>query len=82
MTNGRDAYREEVYDYVSKLNSLNQSQKTKVRELIFKYEEVFSNEPGCTNVYRHSIKLTREKAVVKKSYPVAFSQRGAVSKKI
>lgn len=82
ITNETYVFKDEVYEYVARLNSLTDVQKGKVIDLLLTYENVFSNEPGCTNIYSHSIKLSNKKTVVRKSYPVAFNLRPAVNKKL
>lgn len=72
----------EFREYVSGLHNLDADQREKVLDLLLQYQEVFSAEPGCTNVYSHPIILTNEKTIVRKSYPVALSQRTAVSAEI
>ena len=44
----------EINNYVEKhLETLDKTQKEIVRNLLLKYRKVFSNIPGCTNVYTH-----------------------------
>ena len=47
-----------------------------------KYNILFSLAPGCTTVYQHPIVPTRDKIVVRKSYPVPLNQRAAVDAEI
>lgn len=77
-----DLFVKEVDEYLKKLSSLDESCKSRVKKLLLKYETVFSTRPGYANVYQHTITLTKEKKIVRKSYPVALSQRESVTKKI
>lgn len=51
-------------EYVAELKTLNEQQKNKVRDLLYKYRAVFSDKPGCANVYEHKIILKNQKTVV------------------
>lgn len=77
-----EVFGHEIDDYVAGLNALNDCQREKVKQLLYKYRKVFSYKHGCTNVYKHSIILNRAKAIVRKSYHVALNQRSTVSKEI
>ena len=64
------------------LTELNDAEKIQVKDLLYKHKDVFSEEPGCTMVYEHEIRVTVQKPFVKKSYPVPLHQQAAVDKEI
>lgn len=82
MSNNEKSFDACVEEYVKGLRSLVNDQRNEVRKLLVEYRAVFSDEPGCTRVYEHQIILKNNKNVVRKSYPVALSQRSAVNKEI
>ena len=53
-----------------------------VKELLIKHKDVFSDQPGCTSVHEHDLRLTVEKTFVRKSYPVSLHKRAAVDREI
>lgn len=82
LSDGENDFEWEVNEYLSKINTLDRDQKENVKNLLMKYRDVFSTRPGCTNEYSHPIILMNSKAVVRKSYPVALSQKAAVRAEI
>lgn len=53
-----------------------------IQQLIQEYSPLFSDKPGCANVYEHKIVLSRNDIVVRKSYPVPLALRPAVDREI
>lgn len=51
-----------------KLTSLSPVQSSCLLQLISRYKLLFSDKPGCTDIYHHKIKLKNMKAYCKKSY--------------
>ena len=72
----------EVERYVQELVQLDAYQRAMVGKLLRKYEKLFSPEPGCTTIYKHSIIPVNEKVVVRRSYPIPMSQRATVDAEI
>ena len=72
----------ELTAYVSNLNNLNSMQKAKVEKFLYNFRFIFSDEPGCTNIYHHSIKPIVENPFVRKSYPIPLKLRPAVDQEI
>lgn len=68
----------EVNECVSKISTIDKDQKERVKVLLLKYKNIFSKTPGCTGVYSHSISLKNDRSIVRKSYPVALTQRAGV----
>lgn len=64
ISSNAGSFAQEVDEYVANLKSLNKNCREQIRDLLLKYEAVFSTEPGCTNVYEHTITLTKAKTIV------------------
>ena len=77
-----DLVSENMGSDVNNLTELNVEEKMRVKDLLYKHKDVFSEEPGCTMVYEHEIRVTVQKPFVKKSYPVPLHQQAAVDKEI
>ena len=60
----------ESVDDVKIGQGLTQSQKGDIQNVLQKYNEVFSDLPGRTNVIQHRIKLTEEEPVRSRAYPL------------
>ncbi|GFV97202.1 retrovirus-related Pol polyprotein from transposon 17.6 [Trichonephila clavipes] len=57
------------------LNSkLSQIQQGQLKELLYKYSNLFSNIPGCTDLAEHDIELESERAIVAKPYRMSPRQ--------
>lgn len=50
--------------------------------LIDKYNNLFSNAPGCMQAYHHAVKVIPGNPIVKKNYPVPFALRELVQEEI
>lgn len=58
---------EKVMSILSKMKHLTIEQKSKLRAVIIKNKEVFSDKPDWTTVYEHRINLTSDKHVIRKN---------------
>ncbi|XP_063597903.1 uncharacterized protein LOC134774421 [Penaeus indicus] len=52
--------------------NLSNEQKQQMNELLLKYSDVFSDDPGLTKTITHDITLTNETPVHRKPYPLPF----------
>ena len=71
-----------IESYDEKLKHLNENERKQVKKLLYHHKDVFSEEPGCTHVYEHEIRVIVQKPFVRKSYPVPLQQQPAVDKEI
>ena len=49
--------REKIIKYVRTIDNLNENQKIIITDLFLDCEKVFSDLPGCTTAYEHTIKI-------------------------
>lgn len=77
-----DSWNDMIRQIARSLTSLTPDQGGALLRLIEKYRELFSEKPGCTQIYVHKIKLKVQKAYMIKSYPVPLSLTDAVREEI
>ncbi|XP_062607411.1 uncharacterized protein LOC134269206 [Saccostrea cucullata] len=58
------------------------SEHEQVKSLLEEYSDVFSDIPGCTTLDEHHIKLTSDKPVRSKPYPLPFTTRDEVCEEV
>ena len=73
---------EKINNYDKHLHELNDNEKSQIQVLLHKHRDVFSDEPGCTDIYEHEIKVMVPKPFVRKSYPIPLHVQSAVDKEI
>ena len=61
---------------------LNGEQRNKVRKVLRRYDEVFTEIPGKVNVVEHKIDLTDGRPIRCKPYPLPYAERGSVREEI
>ena len=61
---------------------LDQNQQREVRELLAEFSDVLTDQPGCTNLIEHDIKLTTDTPIRQRPYPLPFSKLSVVEKEI
>lgn len=64
----------------AKVNSALQIMKLK--EVLYKYSEIFVDRPGKVNGYIHEIKMMSKEPLVQKSYPIPYKLKDKVRKEI
>ena len=57
---------------------LTDEENANISKLLSEYNDIFSEQPGCTHLYTHEIVLLNETPFVKRSYPVPFPLRKSV----
>ena len=78
---GNFVQKENVEDVVVDKN-LDPNQEKQVRELLLKFNDIFSDIPGQTNVTNHKIQLTNEEPVASKPYPLPYAMREEIKNEI
>lgn len=73
---------EETWRDVHLPETLNDAQKEDLTKLIQKFQQIFTDQPGCTNVIQHHIKLTSNQPVRSKPYKVPFALRQSLREDI
>ena len=68
--------------YIQTCENLNSNEKRAVEELLLKFTDVFSDQPGCTHVYQYAITPIVTKPFVKRFYPIRLHQQQAVDQEI
>lgn len=61
---------------------LSETEKLCFKDLLNKYSSIFSNIPGRTSLYEHTLKLKDDKEFFIKPYPIPVAHRDAVAKAI
>ena len=61
---------------------LSDSRKNIFVNLLNKFKLLFSEKPGCTKGYEHTIRLTKENPIINKTYSVPLALREAAAKNI
>ena len=62
--------------------TLTRDQVSQGEGVVGKWQHVFSNEPGLTDVCQHEIKVTSAEPIRLKPYPIPFSMKDVVSNEI
>ena len=61
---------------------LSDEQKQQVLEILEEYQDVFTENPGLTNLIEHTIELTDDKPIRVKQYPMPYAERENVEDEI
>ena len=69
-------------DQVDVNPELTEEEKTKVRELLDDFPDVLSNEPGCTDLLEHEIRLSTDIPIRIKPYPIPYSLISTVNEEV
>lgn len=72
----------ELPSVAANLTALDDAQAQLMLALLIKYKTLFSNKPGCADVYEHKIRLTKQNPHIRKSYPVPIALKEDVDKEI
>lgn len=72
----------EIREAVEAASTLNEAEKERLYELIFKYRGVFSDEPGLASNFWFRIQVKDETPFISKSYPIPFAWKEQVSGQI
>ena len=73
--------RETIHD-VSVCDTLSPQQKADVHALLREYEDIFTEQPGSTNVEEHVIETMTQTPVRVKPYPVPYALRQVVEDEV
>lgn len=73
---------DEIKTLVEEQPGLNSDQKSKLLELLLKYQHLFSDRPGLVTNYQHRIKIEEGDYFFEKNYPVPFAYREAVEQQL
>lgn len=76
------AFSEEFRSLARRLTSLDRDRAEAISNLVLKYKNVFSAQPGLTSIYEHKIKLIKSKPISNHSYPVPIHLRDLVRQEI
>lgn len=69
-------------DQVDVNPELKEEEKTKVRELLNDFPDVFSDKPGCTDLLEHEIRLSTDIPIRIKPYPIPYSLISTVNDEV
>lgn len=72
----------ELEEIVDTLNLKSDTTKTKLKETLWKYRDVFQKKPGRLKDYFHELKIKNDKPFISRSYPIPISYREAVQEEI
>ncbi|XP_064468579.1 uncharacterized protein LOC135380569 [Ornithodoros turicata] len=72
----------ETFRDVSLSSDLSKKQKEQVREVLDAHRAIFSDAPGKTDLIRCDLKLTTEKPINTKQYPLPFAVREAIEEEV
>lgn len=76
-------YAEEALREVAEnAESLNESHKIELFSLLLSYREIFSDQPGRTEMYMHQIRLHDYRPFFLKSYPIPYAYKQEVRRQI
>lgn len=74
--------KEEIEKVATNAEMFNESEKRKLMEILLRYGDVFSDQPGLVSNYYHEIKLHDETPFRLRSYPIPHIYKKAVSRQI
>jgi len=72
----------ETVDDVITLSELTDVQKDQLSELLTEFSDVFTDVPKKTNLIQHKVKLTTDKPVYRKPYPIPYALSEKVQQEI
>ena len=61
---------------------LNNSDSTSIKQLLYKYDHVFSDLPGTTDCVEHHIELTNDKPIKLRPYPLPLLSHATVAEEV
>jgi hypothetical protein len=73
---------EETHLDVNLNPELTENQKTQLQSLVYKFKHIFSSKPGTTQLVEHNIKLTDDKPIRSKPYPLPYAKADTVRKEL
>ena len=73
---------DEDYKQVDISSELNNQQKNSVENLLYQYQHVLTNKPGCTDLIQHKIELISEEPFRKRPYVIPHALRETMKKEI
>lgn len=62
-----------IKNKVDECTLLNSKQKTELLELLNRYKNIFSEDPGKCNKYQYRLELNDSTPIVKRSYPIPYN---------
>ncbi|KAK3739967.1 hypothetical protein QZH41_009486, partial [Actinostola sp. cb2023] len=73
---------EEYLDKVKIGPDINEEQRKQVQKLLMKYEDIFTGEPGSTNLVNHKIELTTTQPIRQRPYAIPYAKKQAVKEEV
>lgn len=73
---------EEINNVINTIHNLTLTQRQTVRNLLMKYQSVFSDRPGKCNVYKSTIELNNPQPYIRRTYPIPLNWRNEVDHEI
>ena len=73
---------EEYLDKVKIGPDINDKQRKQVQKLLLKYEDIFTGEPGSTNLVNHKIELTTPQPIRQRPYAIPYAKKQAVKEEV
>ena len=61
---------------------MNATSCSKIKELLYKYDSIFSDLPGTTDCVEHRIELTHDKPIKLRPYPLPLLSHDIVAREI
>src|SRR6218665_1411373 len=72
----------ETYKDVDICNDLSEKQRKEMMTLLEEYADIFSDQPGRTDLVKHDIKVTSDVPVQSRAYPTPFHLQQEIDKEI
>lgn len=69
---------QQMWEIAQKAERFSADEKVKLYQLLYKYKDIFSDQPGLTHLYFHEIEMRTNEPFFVKSYPIPFKYRDAV----
>ena len=73
---------EETYKDVKISEDLTESQRQEMLDLVEEFQDVFSSNPGTTDLAEHRIELTTDSPVRLKPYPIPYHVESVIAKEV
>ena len=77
MTKGKETYKDVLIN-----PGLTPDQKAEAEELVHEYADIFTDQPGTTNLGRHEIKTTTPEPVRVKPYPMPYAKQKVIEEEV
>lgn len=72
----------ELHNLLRKVDGINFKERAQLKNLLTKYRDVFSDNPGCIKDFEYEIKVTDSSSKIKIFYSIPVAYKSAVIKEI